>query len=470
MSEDSETSKYGTGDQPPAQISDPLLPFLDRLSLEKYHESLSSREVSLQKLAELSEQELEEQLGLSKWAARTIKRNIVVGEGESLEDREKAMALPDIDTVDLLAHFLKRLGMEDKVDLLKEAEGVKNHPKPLEFFDFEKSKGVLDDDASEYFDRIVRYLMRLGFSEEEATNVRENTENHGGELVEKEKELIAEENKAEIKKRPAGELLDFLTKLKLEAYFEIFSQRDLFLDNIRDLPSEEWFPEGVPHGKMKIIEKKSRGFALPAGEKMSDTLSDTFKSRTGDALYIFLNSLGLSMYWEDLGAENATFDSLEMFTPSQLESFSIPEEAAEVILASKWKPVLGSLPPNSFIAGSTCDGRPVYVARVWHKGESMYTPRIGSFSEIGDVSFMCYNREQKATECEVLTGSGYSWVATSYYSVPEGALQWGGTYDIYVTRVEMKGEHCIGTLNPYDGCCKFLYNGDVRGDHFYEVL
>merc|ERR1719187_2144968 len=311
MSEDSETSKYGTGDQPPAQISDPLLPFLDRLSLEKYHESLSSREVSLQKLAELSEQELEEQLGLSKWAARTIKRNIVVGEGESLEDREKAMALPDIDTVDLLAHFLKRLGMEDKVDLLKEAEGVKNHPKPLEFFDFEKSKGVLDDDASEYFDRIVRYLMRLGFSEEEATTVRENTENHGGELVEKEKELIAEENKAEIKKRPAGELLDFLTKLKLEAYFEIFSRQDLFLDNIRDLPSEEWFPEGVPHGKMKIIEKKSRGFAVPAGEKMYDPL------------YIFLNSLDLSLYWEDLDAEDATLDSLEMFTRSQLESFSI---------------------------------------------------------------------------------------------------------------------------------------------------
>ena len=132
------------------------------------------------------------------------------------------------------------------------------------------------------------------------------------------------------------------------------------------------------------------------------------------------------------------------------------------------------------MAGSTCDGRSVYVARVWHKGlYSPYgiNPRLGSFIETGDnssyISYMCYMKEQKATQCEVLTGSGFSWVAASYGSVPEGAWQWetdDNGIHIYVTRNEIKGEQCIGSLIPYDGSSKFLYNGDSRGDLFYEVL
>ena len=127
-----------------SSIPDPLLHFLDRLSLEKYHEDLSSKGVT-------------KELGFSKWAAKTVKKNTVVAEGENLEKKEMSLTVPDLDKFDLLAHFLKRLEMEDKAELLK----VLKIPNPLEFFDFEKSKGPLDDDPSDYFDRIVKYLMKV---------------------------------------------------------------------------------------------------------------------------------------------------------------------------------------------------------------------------------------------------------------------------------------------------------------------
>ena len=57
-----------------------------------------------------------------------------------------------------------------------------------ELFDFEKSKGPLDNDPSDYFDRIVKYLVKLGFTEDEANTIRENAEK--GNLVETEKEFI----------------------------------------------------------------------------------------------------------------------------------------------------------------------------------------------------------------------------------------------------------------------------------------
>ena len=46
-------------------------------------------------------------------------------------------------------------------------------------------------------------------------------------------------------------------------------------------------------------------------------------------LYAFLDFLGLSMYWEELDAEDINFESLGLFSQSELESFSIP--ALEVI-------------------------------------------------------------------------------------------------------------------------------------------
>ena len=49
-------------------------------------------------------------------------------------------------------------------------------------------------------------------------------------------------------------------------------------------------------------------------------------------LYAFLDFLGLSMYWEELDAEDINFESLGLFSQSELESFSIPKEAAEAIL------------------------------------------------------------------------------------------------------------------------------------------
>ena len=92
-----------------------------------------------------------------------------------------SLTVPDLDKFDLLAHFLKRLELEEKSELLKDLK----IPNPLEFFDFEKSKGPLDDDPSDYFDKIVKYLMKLGFTEDEANTVRTNAVE--GNLVETEK-------------------------------------------------------------------------------------------------------------------------------------------------------------------------------------------------------------------------------------------------------------------------------------------
>jgi len=294
-----------------SSIPDPLLHFLDRLSLEKYHEDLKSKEVTLLKLGELSEAELRE-MGFSKWAAKTVKKNTVVAEGENLEKKEMSLTVPDLDKFDLLAHFLKRLEMEDKAELLK----VLKIPNPLEFFDFEKSKGPLDDDPSDYFDRIVKYLVKLGFTEDEANKIRENAEK--GNVVETEKEFIRKEYKIEVRKKPSEKLYDFLTKLKLEKYFDTFLTRDLYLDHIKEMPEME-FPDGVPNKIMHIIQKKSQGFATPP-EKMANSL------------YAFLDFLGLSPYWEELDAEDINFESLGLFSQSELESFSIPEEAVEAIL------------------------------------------------------------------------------------------------------------------------------------------
>ena len=49
-------------------------------------------------------------------------------------------------------------------------------------------------------------------------------------------------------------------------------------------------------------------------------------------LYAFLDFIGLSMYWENLNSEDITFDSLGMFSKAELETLSIPREAAELIL------------------------------------------------------------------------------------------------------------------------------------------
>ena len=73
----------------------------------------------------------------------------------------------------------------------------------------------------------------------------------------------------------------------------------------------------------------------------------------------------------------------------------------------------------------------------------------------------------------MLTGSGYSWVATSNGSVPEGALQWGHEPNgdpLYVARIEVEpGEQCVGKLNPIDGAAHFPYDGEKVAEH-YEVL
>ena len=64
-------------------LVDPLHHFLERLSLEKYHENLLSKEITLENLGDLTEEDLYS-LGLSLAASKLIRRNATVADGESL--------------------------------------------------------------------------------------------------------------------------------------------------------------------------------------------------------------------------------------------------------------------------------------------------------------------------------------------------------------------------------------------------
>merc|ERR1719187_1409226 len=72
--------------------------------------------------------------------------------------------------------------------------------------------------------------------------------------------------------------------------------------------------------RLQILFSKNQK-VMPHHEKKMD-----------NPLFAFLDFIGVSMYWENLNSEDITFDSLGMFSQAELETLSIPKEAAELIL------------------------------------------------------------------------------------------------------------------------------------------
>merc|ERR550519_2053596 len=159
-------------------------------------------------------------------ASKSIRRNTYVTDGQTLLEKEMEKSPPDYESIDLLSHFLKRLKLAHTFDLLKAKDKQAN----LEMFDYEHNRRPFDDDASEYFERMSKYLEKLGFSSQEVATLIQDAK--VGNLVEREKEFINNEYEENRKIKPIDALHNFLKLLKLENYFENLVEREKeFINN-----------------------------------------------------------------------------------------------------------------------------------------------------------------------------------------------------------------------------------------------
>ncbi|KFB37639.1 hypothetical protein ZHAS_00004877 [Anopheles sinensis] len=136
---------------------------------------------------------------------------------------------------------------------------------------------------------------------------------------------------------------------------------------------------------------------------------------------------------------------------------------------STWKK-RKDIPPTAVCAGKDRDGSPIYVARAKHDGDLLPGKVIAS----SHMAYVPYEGKEICLDnFEVLTGTDFTWVASSNGLVPTGAFVAGKTASgkpLYVGRTDYNGSVVPGKIVSSHGCLYISFDGIEHSFKTYQVL
>jgi len=128
------------------------------------------------------------------------------------------------------------------------------------------------------------------------------------------------------------------------------------------------------------------------------------------------------------------------------------------------------LQPNAVYAGNDVDGSPIYVGRAYHEGDQLPAKVIPS----KNIAYISYNgQEIPKYQFETLSGSGFTWIASSNGHVPPGAVSSGTQSNgepLFIGRANFQGSLTPGKIHRSHGCLYIPFNGAEHSVPHYEVL
>lgn len=132
----------------------------------------------------------------------------------------------------------------------------------------------------------------------------------------------------------------------------------------------------------------------------------------------------------------------------------------------------GEIPDDALEAGKESDGRPLYIARVSHKG-GVHPGKAGEHMR-GGAHFGFGGQEVTSRDYEVLMNvRGLDWQKGSGGHVPDNAVVVGEESDgtpLYVARAWHGGGLHVGKIKDGWKHCSIAYGGEEVAVTTYEVL
>ncbi|KAL7015574.1 hypothetical protein ACKWTF_016529 [Chironomus riparius] len=125
---------------------------------------------------------------------------------------------------------------------------------------------------------------------------------------------------------------------------------------------------------------------------------------------------------------------------------------------------------NVVYAGNDSDGSPIYVGRAFHDGDQLPAKVIPSKQSC----YVSHNGlEIFKSHFEYLSGTGFSWVASSNGHAPKGAVIAGNTVTgepLAIGRAHHEGSLTPGKIHKSHGCLYLPFGGAEQSTLYYEVL
>jgi Protein of unknown function (DUF3421) len=143
---------------------------------------------------------------------------------------------------------------------------------------------------------------------------------------------------------------------------------------------------------------------------------------------------------------------------------------SKMLVFAQWTPIsqLKSL-SSAFKAGTTVKGIPVYIARAQYDNGYL----IGKVTSISNGASFAYNgKEVLLKDYDVFVGTG-KWIKASANNLPKNPFQ-GGTdakgNPVFIARVPIANEYCVGMFRLNDNTAWVTYNGIVQSFKEFELL
>ncbi|KAJ8913705.1 hypothetical protein NQ315_007422 [Exocentrus adspersus] len=147
------------------------------------------------------------------------------------------------------------------------------------------------------------------------------------------------------------------------------------------------------------------------------------------------------------------------------------KEVEKNILGKKASLSEAKFPPDTLIGGIDVDGDLIYVGKARYKDDWLPAKVVAGKLK----AYVSYGGKEIAlNKCKLLCGlQCYTWVKSSFGSVPTGAVEGGITSTgerLFIGRARHAGSISVGKIHPSHGVLYIPFGGKEISYHYYEVL